>query len=65
MVSMCFHTVATAPGTDLILKLGPCPQHRLHNSNLGALAAVDIGGEVEQHRILTRARRVKQIPYHD
>src|SRR2546425_905923 len=23
--------VATAPGTDLILKLGHCPQHRLHN----------------------------------
>src|SRR5712691_852871 len=41
------------------------PQHGLHNSNLGALSAVDVGGEVEQHCILTRARRVVQVLYHN
>ena len=51
--------VATAPGTDLILKLGPCPQHVLHNPNLSALAAIDIGREIEHFSILPRPRSVE------
>src|SRR5438067_11541226 len=54
------HSVATALGIDLILKLGHNLQHVLHDSNLGALAAVDIGREVEQHIVLARACGVDQ-----
>jgi hypothetical protein len=36
----------------------------LHNLDLSALAAIDIGHEIEDFRILARAGAVKQILHH-
>jgi microcompartment protein CcmK/EutM len=40
-------------------------QHGLHNPDLGALAAVNIGREIEEFSILSRASSVKQILHHN
>src|SRR5262245_11517150 len=39
-------------------------QHSLHNPDLCALTAVDVGHEVEQLSILARAGSVKQVFHH-
>jgi len=41
------------------------PQHRLHDSDFGALATVNIGYEIKYFSVLSRARRVEQVFYHD
>src|SRR5256885_16951182 len=40
-------------------------QHRLHNPNLGALAAVDIRREIKKFSVLFGARSVKQVLDHN
>ena len=37
----------------------------MHDPDFSALAAVDIGGEVEEFSVLPRARGVKQLLHHD
>ena len=40
-------------------------QHGLHNSDLSALATVDIRSEIEQFSILARAGGVEQVLHHN
>ena len=44
--------------------IGFFSKHCLHDPDLGALAAVDVGREIEQFGILPGAGRVEQVLYH-
>src|SRR6266576_3483925 len=41
------------------------PQHCLHNPDLSALAAINIGREIEQFSVLPGARGVEQVLHHN